>query len=127
MVGSQLIGQLQGACGMNSRSRNMLRMLAVIVALVSSLIVMVAPANADGSGTVNSPWVPARNIHTTCDSTTLFGNYTPGQGHSNPIAVLPEATWLSARYVTSDGNSVMALWNGGGVWGFLLQSCIAYY
>jgi hypothetical protein len=112
---------------MNSGSRNALRLLVMTAALVSALIMLVAPANAAGSGTVSSPWVPARNIHTTCDSTTLFGNYTPGQGHSDPIAVLPTATWLSARYVTSDGNSVMALWHGGDVWGFLLQSCVAYY
>jgi hypothetical protein len=85
------------------------------------------PAPHDGSGTVSDPWVPAVNIHTTCQSTTLFGNYTPGQGHSDPIASLPAGTWLTARYVTSDGNSDMALWKDGGVWGFLLQSCVAYY
>mgnify|MGYP001085449358 CR=1 FL=1 len=79
-----------------------------------------------GSGTVNDPWVPMRNARTTCQSTTLFGNYTPGSGHASPITVLPANTWLGVRYITSDGNSADVLWHDGDKWGFLLRSCFTF-
>ncbi len=80
----------------------------------------------DGSGTVNDPWVPMRSAHTTCQSTTLFGNYSGSRGHTDPIASLPTGTWLGVRYVTSNNYSADVLWHNHGQWGFLLRSCFAF-
>ncbi|MGA8114750.1 MAG: hypothetical protein WCA46_13885 [Actinocatenispora sp.] len=79
-----------------------------------------------GSGTVNDPWVPMREAHTTCQSATLFGNYSGSAGHSNPIASLPAGTWIGVRYVTSNNYSADVLWHNHGQWGFMLRSCFAF-
>ena len=91
----------------------------------------IAPAHAgtatvqSGSGTINDPWVPTRAAHITCSSATLFGNYTAGQGHSDPIDTLVQGNYIGVRYITSDHNSADVFWHGAGKWGFLLRSCFS--
>lgn len=90
-----------------------------------------APAQAgtttvqSGSGTIGDPWVPTRAAHITCATATLFGNYTAGQGHSDPIATLVQGNYIGVRYITSDHNSADVFWHGTGKWGFLLRSCFS--
>ncbi|MFI9011057.1 hypothetical protein ACIGNX_27865 [Actinosynnema sp. NPDC053489] len=118
---------------MNRSKRTTAGVLAALVALVLSAFAGAAPAVATpgpvtalaGSGTVNDPWVPMREAHTTCDSTTLFGNYSGGT-HQDPIVVLPRGTWIGVRYITGDGRSAMVLWHNHSQWGFLLRSCFAF-
>lgn len=86
------------------------------------------PADAtvqSGSGTIGDPWVPTRAAHITCATATLFGNYTAGQGHSDPIATLVRGNYIGVRYVTSDHNSADVFWHGAGKWGFLLRGCFS--
>jgi hypothetical protein len=88
----------------------------------------VAPAEAtvqSGNGTIGDPWVPTRAAHVTCASVTLFGNYTAGQGHSDPIATLGQGNYIGVRYITSDHNSADVFWHGTSKWGFLLRDCFA--
>ena len=96
-----------------------------ILSVLAPLVLFTGTANADGSGTVNDPWVPMRGAHTACDSTTLWGNYSGGSGHSDARLVLPRGTYIGVRYLTSDRNSGMVHPNGLG-WGFMLRSCIAF-
>ncbi|MEU5695288.1 hypothetical protein [Actinosynnema sp. NPDC020468] len=98
-----------------------------VVAVLASVALVGAPgaASAAGSGTVSDPWVPMREAHTTCESTTLFGNYGGGV-HRDPIVVLPRGTWIGVRYVTSDGRSADVLWHNHSQWGFLLRSCFSF-
>ncbi|HEX6342254.1 hypothetical protein [Umezawaea sp.] len=105
-----------------------------IVLLAAALSTSVAPASAApgspvtvqaGSGTVSDPWVPMREAHTTCESTTLFGNYSGGV-HRDPIVVLPRGTWIGVRYITGDGRSADVLWHNHSQWGFMLRSCFAF-
>lgn len=79
----------------------------------------------DGSGTVSDPWVPMRSAHVTCQTATLFGNYS-NHHHSDPIATLTVGTWIGVRYVTSDNYSADVLWHYHGQWGFMLRSCFAF-
>jgi hypothetical protein len=88
----------------------------------------VAPAEAtvqSGSGTIGDPWVPTHSAHITCATATLFGNYTAGQGHSDPIATLVQGNYIGVRYITSDHNSADVFWHGTSKWGFLLRDCFA--
>ncbi|WP_328444312.1 MULTISPECIES: hypothetical protein [unclassified Amycolatopsis] len=78
-----------------------------------------------GSGTISDPWVPTRAAHITCSSATLFGNYTAGQGHSDPIDTLVQGNYIGVRYITSDHNSADVFWHGASKWGFLLRSCFS--
>ncbi|MFE2758250.1 hypothetical protein ACFXGA_40255 [Actinosynnema sp. NPDC059335] len=118
---------------MNRPMRTISGVLVALVALVLSTTAATAPAVAApdpvtalaGSGTVNDPWVPMREAHTTCESTTLFGNYSGGV-HRDPIVVLPRGTWIGVRYITGDGRSAMSLWHNHSQWGFLLRSCFAF-
>jgi len=85
------------------------------VALASTtMLVSAAPAQADYT-------TPSR---ISCQDATLFGNYTPGVGHRDPITVLPRGTRVGHRYTTSDGYSAMVLWYQGEKWGFVLRSCV---
>ncbi|QQQ74130.1 hypothetical protein IOD16_23245 [Saccharothrix sp. 6-C] len=109
------------------------RVLLVLAGAVLALTGITGPASAQpdpitalaGSGTVNDPWVPMREAHTTCESTTLFGNYYGGV-HRDPIVVLPRGTWIGVRYITSDGRSADVLWHNHSQWGFMLRSCFAF-
>lgn len=97
--------------------------LAVAVAALTA-----APADAtvqSGSGTITDPWVPTRAAHVTCQTATLFGNYTPGQGHSDPIATLVQGNYIGVRYITADHYSADVFWHGTSKWGFLLRDCFA--
>ncbi|MEV4147974.1 hypothetical protein AB0J40_30200 [Amycolatopsis sp. NPDC049691] len=97
--------------------------LAVAVAALAA-----APADAtvqSGSGTITDPWVPTRAAHVTCQTATLFGNYTPGQGHSDPIATLVQGNYIGVRYITADHYSADVFWHGTSKWGFLLRDCFA--
>jgi hypothetical protein len=78
-----------------------------------------------GSGTLSDPWVPTRAAHITCSSATLFGNYSPGAGHSDPIDTLPQDAYIGVRYITSNNYSADVFWHGKSKWGFLLRSCFA--
>ncbi|NUT91045.1 MAG: hypothetical protein HOY78_03355 [Saccharothrix sp.] len=94
-------------------------------AVATALVASPASAQAAGSGTLNDPWVPMRSAHTTCESTTLFGNYYNG-AHYDPIASLPRGTWIGVRYITGDGRSADVLWHYHDKWGFMLRSCFAF-
>ena len=59
-----------------------------------------------------------------CQDATLFGNYTPGVGHRDPITTLYRGDRVGFRYTTDDGNSAVVLWYQGGVWGYVLRSCV---
>jgi hypothetical protein len=107
------------------KTRKMSLGVAAVATSALALTVAAGPASAAGSGTVNDPWVPMRNAHTTCQSTGLYGNYTNGQ-HLNKITDLPAGTYIGVRYITSDGRSADVLWHGGGTWGFMLTSCFAF-
>jgi hypothetical protein len=110
------------------------KLVTALLAAILSASVAATPASAapdspitaqGGSGTVGDPWVPMREAHTTCDSATLFGNYSGGV-HRDPIVVLPRGTWIGVRYVTGDGRSADVLWHNHSQWGFLLRSCFAF-
>ncbi|MFG1642156.1 hypothetical protein ACGFMK_17875 [Amycolatopsis sp. NPDC049252] len=100
---------------------------AVLAVAVGGLTV--APAGAatvqSGSGTIDDPWVPTRAAHITCSTATLFGNYTAGQGHSDPIDTLVQGNYIGVRYITSDHYSADVFWHGASKWGFLLRSCFS--
>ena len=95
------------------------------LALTAAAGTATAASPRDGSGTVNDPWVPMRDAHTTCQSTGIYGNYSGGQ-HRDKIADLPQGTDIGVRYVTSDGRSADVLWHAGGTWGFMLRSCFSF-
>ncbi|WP_326836483.1 hypothetical protein VSH64_16485 [Amycolatopsis rhabdoformis] len=78
-----------------------------------------------GSGTISDPWVPTRAAHITCQTATLFGNYTPGQGHADPIDTLVQGNYIGVRYITADHYSADVFWHGKSKWGFLLRSCFS--
>ncbi|MEU5691771.1 hypothetical protein [Actinosynnema sp. NPDC020468] len=59
----------------------------------------------------------------TCQTATLFGNYSPGSGHSDPITTLKAGTRVGFRYETGDSANV--LWYQDSVWGFVQRSCVA--
>ncbi|SEF36395.1 hypothetical protein SAMN05421837_110150 [Amycolatopsis pretoriensis] len=104
------------------------RIRAAAVLAVAAAAVTAAPAHAtvqSGSGTINDPWVPTRAAHITCQTATLFGNYTPGQGHSDPIATLVQGNYIGVRYITADHYSADVFWHGSSKWGFLLRDCFA--
>ena len=94
--------------------RRIARAAALGSAVLLGLTVGAAPARADYT-------TPSR---VSCESATLFGNYTSGVGHRDPIVVLPQGTRVGFRYTTDDRNSAMVLWYQGGVWGFMLRSCV---
>jgi hypothetical protein len=112
-----------------------LRLRATLAVVATSLTLAatagLAPAQAgtlttqSGSGTISDPWVPTRTATITCGSATLFGNYTPGQGHDNPIDTLHQGDGIRVRYITSDHNSADVFWSGKSKWGFLLRSCFS--
>ena len=107
---------------------NVKRACAVALLAVAAGGLAVAPADAtvqSGSGTIGDPWVPTRAAHITCATATLFGNYTPGQGHSDPIATLVQGNYIGVRYITSDQNSADVFWHGTSKWGFVLRSCFS--
>lgn len=81
---------------------------------------------ASGSGTVNDPWVPEKSATIVCQSATIFGNYTPGSGHSTPLGTLYAGYHVGVRYETSDHNSVMAYSADVGTWGYVLRSCVQF-
>ncbi|MEV7038900.1 hypothetical protein [Amycolatopsis sp. NPDC051061] len=104
------------------------RTCAAALLAVAAAGLTAAPAEAtvqSGSGTINDPWVPTHAAHITCATATLFGNYTPGQGHSDPIATLVQGNYIGVRYITSDHNSADVFWHGTSKWGFLLRDCFA--
>jgi len=108
---------------MSARPARISRTVAMaVLSLLAPLILFTGTASADGSGTVNDPWVPMRNATVVCQSATLFGNYSGGS-HSNPIATYGYGAGIGVRYLTSDGRSSMVHpWGAG--WGFMLRSCI---
>ncbi|WBQ05405.1 hypothetical protein [Kribbella sp. CA-293567] len=120
------------------RSRRTGALLALSVAAVA-LLAPAAQANAvefdpddasatmqRGTGTLTDPWVPMLSARTTCDSTTLFGNYSSSTGHRDPIVTLPAGTWMGVRYLVRGGYSANVLWHGGDKWGFMRDDCISY-
>lgn len=107
---------------------NVKRACAAALLAVAAGGLAVAPAEAtvqSGIGTIGDPWVPTRAAHITCDTATLFGNYTAGQGHSDPIATLVRGNYIGVRYITSDHNSADVFWHGTSKWGFLLRGCFS--
>ncbi len=91
-----------------------------------------APAVADatdatgvtgGSGTISDPWNPTRAAHISCDSATLFANYSASGGHRDPIATLYRGNYIGVRYITSNNYSADVFWHGTSRWGFVLRSC----
>ncbi|MEW2507312.1 hypothetical protein ACQPXB_16985 [Amycolatopsis sp. CA-161197] len=104
------------------------RALAVAVLVLGAAGLGVVPAQASaqsGSGTLSDPWVPTRPAHITCATATLFGNYTSGQGHSDPIDTLVQGNYIGVRYITADHYSADVFWHGKSKWGFLLRSCFS--
>ncbi|MGK3205842.1 hypothetical protein [Amycolatopsis sp. MEPSY49] len=102
------------------------RIRAAALLAIAAAAVTAAPAHAtvqSGSGTIGDPWVPTRAAHITCQTATLFGNYTPGQGHSDPIATLVQGNYIGVRYITADHYSADVFWHGTSKWGFLLRDC----
>jgi hypothetical protein len=84
------------------------------------------PTPQRGTGTLTDPWVPMLSARTTCSSTTLFRNYSPGTGHQDVVAVLPAGTWMGVRYIVSGGYSANVLWHNHDVWGFMRDDCLSY-
>ncbi|MCR6487553.1 hypothetical protein M8542_32475 [Amycolatopsis sp. OK19-0408] len=99
---------------------------ALLAGTAAGLAAVPAAATVQsGSGTIGDPWVPTRAAHITCETATLFGNYTAGQGHSDPIATLVRGNYIGVRYITADHNSADVFWHGTSKWGFLLRDCFA--
>ncbi|OLR95142.1 hypothetical protein [Actinokineospora bangkokensis] len=103
-----------------------LRGTVAALAAAASLVGLSATAGAtaqSGSGTINDPWQPTRAAHISCQSATLFANYSPTEGHRDPIATLYQGNYIGVRYITSNGYSADVFWHGTSQWGFLLRSC----
>ncbi|MEV8377378.1 hypothetical protein AB0P21_31855 [Kribbella sp. NPDC056861] len=123
-------------------ARRRVRRTAAVLALPFATLALLAPAtqahavdvNPDGpsattqrgTGTLTDPWVPMLSARITCNTATLFGNYSAGTGHLNPIKELPAGTWMGVRYIVSGGYSANVLWHGGDKWGFMRKDCISY-
>ncbi|EWC64071.1 hypothetical protein UO65_0598 [Actinokineospora spheciospongiae] len=113
-------------------SRRTLRTAAVALAAATALGGLAATtAQADtvgalsGSGTISDPWNPTHAAHITCNSATLFANYSPSAGHRDPIATLSQGNYIGVRYITSNNYSADVFWHGTSQWGFLLRSCFS--
>lgn len=99
--------------------RTLTRRLAPVAVAAAALVATATTATA--SSAPEDLTTPSR---ISCDSATLFGNYTPGVGHRDPITTLLRADRVGFRYTTDDGVSAVVLWYQGQVWGFVLRSCV---
>ncbi|WP_424185082.1 hypothetical protein ACOBQX_24760 [Actinokineospora sp. G85] len=108
---------------MASSPRRPLRAGAAALLAAAALVGLAGTARADGSGTINDPWNPTRAAHITCDTATLFANYSAGGGHRDPIATLHKGNYIGVRYITSNNYSADVFWHGTSKWGFVLRDC----
>ncbi|MGC4936760.1 hypothetical protein [Kribbella sp. DT2] len=123
------------------RARRRLRRTAAVLTLPLAGLTLLASAQANaaepgpagttvtaqrGTGTLEDPWVPMLSARITCDTATLFGNYSPEDGHKNKIKELEAGTWMGVRYIVAGGYSANVLWHGGDKWGFLRKDCLSY-
>jgi hypothetical protein len=60
----------------------------------------------------------------TCQSATLFGNYTPGSGGSSPRYTMYYGNKVGIRRDAGDGYMAMVLDYGPNVWGYVLRGCL---
>jgi hypothetical protein len=60
----------------------------------------------------------------TCQSATLYGNYSPTAGPRDPIAVLGYGNKVGIRQDAGYPSWAVVLDYGPDVWGFMLRSCM---